>query len=239
MTLQGNLMSRAVARTLVSIFLAAGLLAACSTTDKHGVPPYPETPGTATGTECNPGLAALIGGAIGAIVMEENRTRGAAVGAGFGALACAIINATSRQTSPPSEVEHEYRTGHNGRLPDRPIVSVYDTAYNASGSVRAGQVARVVSNITVVPGANEPVRDMREVLEVFDTANPRQVIIKAEKSVEEAARAGGIQDTFDIRLPERLAEGNYPARTTLYVNDRVVGENRGTLRVLGGAGSAV
>lgn len=235
MTWQGNPVSRAVAGTLVSIFLAAGLLTACSTTDKRDLPPYPDTPGTAKEGECNSGLAALIGGAIGAIVMEENRARGAAVGAGFGALACAIINATSRQTSPPGEVEREYRTGHNGRLPDRPIVAVYDTAYNASGSVRAGQVARVVSNITVVPGANEPVRDMREVLEVFDTANAGQVIIKAEKSVEEAARAGGIQDTFDIRLPERLAEGNYPARTTLYVNNRRVGENRGTLRVLAGS----
>lgn len=220
------------ART-ISAALAALLLAACSTTPTT----EPREPGQIEETECNASLAALIGGAIGAIVMEENRTRGAAVGAGFGALACALINATSRQTQPPAEVEHEYRTSHQGRLPEHPIVSVYDTAYNAGGSVRAGRRARVVSNITVVPGANEPVREMREVLEVFDAARPGEVAIKAEKSVDAATRTGGIQDTFDIRLPEGMAEGGYPARTTLYVNGRLAGENRGTLRVLGSSSS--
>ncbi len=218
----------------ISAALAAWVLAACTTTPTT----EPRDPGQAQETECNASLAALIGGAIGAIVMEENRTRGAAVGAGFGALACALINATARQTKPPAEVEHEYRTSHQGRLPERPIVAVYDTAYNASGSVRAGQAARVVSNITVVPGANEPVREMREVLEVFDAARPGEVAIKAEKTLDAATRTGGIQDTFDIRLPEGMAEGSYPARTSLYVNGRLAGENRGTLRVLG-AGSRV
>lgn len=216
------------------MILAVVLLAACSsnpTTEPHD-------PGQTKEAECNASLAALIGGAIGAIVMEENRTRGAAVGAGFGALACALINATSRQTKPPAEVEHEYRTSHGGRLPDAPVVAVYDTAYNADGSVRAGQVAHVVSNITVVPGAKEPVREMREVLEVFDPGRPEEVAIKAEKRIDEAARAGGIQDTFEVRLPDGMAEGSYPARTTLYVNGRRAGENRGTLRILG-SGSKV
>ncbi len=231
------LMSRTAATTVSSVFMAAVLLAGCSTAEKRDSSPYPDIPGSAKESECNASLAALIGGAIGAIVMEENRTRGAAVGAGFGALACAIINATTRQTKPPADVEHEYRTSHQGRLPEQPLVSVYDTAYNAQGSVQAGQVAHVVSNITVVPGATEPVREMREVLEIFDSTRPGEVMIKAEKSVDEAARAGGIQDTFNIQLPERMAEGNYPARTTLYVNNRRAGENRGTLRVQGRSGS--
>jgi hypothetical protein len=224
-----------VARNLLPLFMAL-LLGSCATGDKRAEPQYPGVPPpppTEISGECNAGLAALIGGAIGAIVMEENRTRGAAVGAGFGALACAIINATSRQTRPPGEVETEYRRAHDGRLPERPIVAVYDTAYNANGSVRGGQMARVVSSITVVPGAKEPVRGMHEVLEVFEAERPDRVMLRADKSVEEATRGGGLQNSFNIRLPERLAEGNYPARTTLYINDRRVGENRGTLRVLG------
>jgi len=237
MTSQGKLMPRASARAFVIGFTIALVLSACSTTERRDQPPYPDIPGSAQEGECNSSLAALIGGAMGAIVMEENRARGAAVGAGFGVLACAIINATSRQTQPPAEVAREYRTAHDGRLPEHPIVAVYDTAYNASGSVRGGQVARVVSNITVVPSANEPVREMHEVLEVFEATNPDRVMIRAEKRVEEAPRAGGIQNSFNIQLPERLAEGNYQARTTLYVNARRVGENRGTLRVLGGGRS--
>jgi hypothetical protein len=223
-------MSRAVPRSLATgLLLAALLLGGCATEEKRET--FPDSPSEGA---CNSALAALIGGAIGAIVMEENRTRGAAVGAGLGALACAIINATSSQTRSTTEVEHEYRSQHGGRLPDRPTVAVYDTAYNAAGSVRGGQVARVVSNITLVPGASEPVREMREVLEVYETGRADRVMLKAEKSVEEAARAGGIRNSFDIKLPERMAEGNYPARTTLYVNGRRVGENRGTLRVLAG-----
>src|SRR5207247_8218259 len=90
--------------------LAALLLAACATTDKP-LPPPPE-PEAQKEAVCNPALAALIGGAIGAVVAEENRTRGAAVGAGLGTLACAIINATTREMRSPAEVEKEYRAGH-------------------------------------------------------------------------------------------------------------------------------
>jgi len=220
-----------VTRTPVALALAA-VLAGCAATDKSPLPPPPDSPQAQKESVCNQALAALIGGAIGAVILEENRTRGAAVGAGLGSIACAIINATTRELKTPAEVEGEYRTAHQGQLPDRPLVAVYDTAYNASGSVRGGEPAKVVSNITLVPGSREPVRDVREVLEVFEDARTDQPMVKAEKTVERPARGGALQNTFEIRLPERLAAGSYPARTTLYVNGQVAGENRGTVRVL-------
>lgn len=228
-------MPHPAARIVASVLLGALLLNACASAEKPSQPAFPNIPGLENlqAGECNPALAALIGGAIGALVYEENRARGAAVGAGLGALACAIINATSKQTRPPGEVEREYRAGHQGQLPDQPTISVYDTAFNAAGSVRGGQEARVVSSITVVQGAKDPVREVREVLEVFEPARTERVMLRAEKSVEEGARVGGIQNTFTVRLPQGMAAGNYPARTTLYVNGKPVGENRGTLRVLG------
>jgi hypothetical protein len=195
-------------------------------------PPEPSPPSQAN--RCNPALAAAIGGIIGGMIADESRARGAVLGAGIATAACALINATTRQVTPSADVEQAYRASHGGRLPDRPTVTAYDTTYNAAGGVSAGQEARVVSTITLVRGASEPVRDAVEVLEVFEAERPDRVMLKAEKSLGDTAAAGGIQNVFTLRLPEGLAAGSYPARTTLFVNNQRVGENRGTLRVLAG-----
>jgi hypothetical protein len=219
---------------LICAIAAAALLAGCSTPGRNDLPPPPETPlpEEARTGDCDRGLAALIGGAIGAAIYDENRARGAVVGAGLGALACSIINAASRQTRSTAEVEREYRAAHQGRLPEQPTLSVYDTAYNAAGGVRVGQEARVVSTMTLVAGTREPVQELSEVLEVFDPARPGAPVIRVDKRMDEA-KSGSIQNTFSIRLPPGMAAGDYPARTTLYINRKPVAENRGTLRVLG------
>lgn len=183
--------------------------------------------------ECSPATAALIGAALGAMVADDSRSKGAAIGAGLGALACAIINAQTRQTRPAPEVDGQYKADHQGTLPEQPLVTAYDTAFNPGGGARAGQEARVVSSITLVSGGREPVRDVVEVLEVFELADPSRVLLKAEKRAEPGALSGGIQNSFSIRLPEGLAPGSYSARTVLYVNGKIAGENRGALRVLG------
>ena len=207
------------------------LLGACATQ-----PPPPKFPDVADieklMKECNPATAAAIGGALGAIIADDNRGRGAVIGAGLGAVACAIINAQSRQTSAPSEVDEQYRKGHGGTLPELPVVTAYDTAFNAGGAVRPGQEARVSSNITIVSGAREPVGEVVEVLEVFEANDPSKVLLRAEKKADLGKRSGGLQNSFEIRLPEGLATGSYPARTALTVNGRPAGENRGALRVL-------
>ncbi len=118
-------------------------------------------------------------------------------------------------------------------LPAQPLVTAFDTTFNAGGGVRPGQEARVVSSITVVSGSRESVREVLEVLEVFESDVPERIMLRAEKRSEEGTRSGGIQNTFTIRLPEGLAPGSYPARTTLHVNGRQAGENRGAIRVLG------
>lgn len=185
------------------------------------------------GGECNPATAALIGAALGTLIADDNRSKGAAIGAGLGALACYVINAQSKQTQPPAEVEGQYRADHQGALPEQPLVTVYDTAFNAGGGVTVGQEARVVSGITLVSGAKDPVREVVEVLEVFESGDPAKVLLRAEKKAETGMLTGGIQNSFSIRLPEGLAAGSYPARTKLYVNGKLAGENRGALRVLG------
>jgi hypothetical protein len=58
-------------------------------------------------------------------------------------------------------------------------------------------------------------------------------LLRAEKKAEAGMLTGGIQNSFSIRLPAGLAAGSYPARTALFVNGKLAGENRGALRVLG------
>lgn len=220
-----------------SVALAAAsvlLLQACATQQPApAMPDLSQLDKMMKGGECNPATAALIGAALGAMIADDNRTKGAAIGAGLGALACYIINAQSKQTRPPAEVEGQYRADHQGTLPEQPLVTAYDTAFNAGGGVKAGQEARVVSSITLVSGSKDPVRDVVEVLEVFESGDPAKVLLRAEKKADPGVTAGGIQNTFTIRLPEGLAAGSYPARTVLYVNGKLAGENRGALRVLG------
>jgi len=182
--------------------------------------------------KCTPSTAALIGAAFGSLINEDDRARGAAIGAGLGALACYIINAQSRQTRAPADVEGQYRAEQRGTLPEAALVTSYDTAFSAGGGVKAGQEARVVSSITVVPGSKEPVREMVEVLEVFESSNSTRVLLRAEKKAEPGMLTGGIQNSFSIRLPAALVPGTYPARTVLFINGKVAGENRGALRVL-------
>jgi hypothetical protein len=183
--------------------------------------------------KCSPASAALIGAALGAMIADDDRAKGAAVGAGLGALACFAINAQSRQTQTPPEVDRQYRADHQGTLPDQPLVSAYDTAFNARGGAVAGREAQVLSSITLVSGSREPVREVVEVLEVFEAGDPGRLLLRAEKKADPAVLSGGIQNRFTVRLPEGLAPGSYPARAVLYVNGKLAGENRGALRVLG------
>lgn len=227
-------MTPIVRKSLVLATASVLFLQACTTQQPApALPDFSQLDKMTKAGECNPATAALIGAALGAMIADENRTRGAAIGAGLGALACYIINAQSKQTRPPAEVEGQYRADHQGTLPEQPLVTAYDTAFNAAGGVKAGQEARVLSSITLVSGSREPVRDVVEVLEVFESGDPAKVLLRAEKKSDPGMLTGGIQNSFSIRLPEGLAAGSYPARTVLYVNGKPAGENRGALRVLG------
>jgi len=223
-------------RTKSLALLAASVLLLQACAAQQATPPLPDlTPldKMMKSGECSPATAALIGAALGAMIADDSRSKGAAIGAGLGALACYIINTQTRQTRTAAEVDGQYRAEHQGSLPEQPLVTAYDTAFNPGGGARAGQEARVVSSVTLVSGARETVRDVVEVLEVFESSDPSKVLLKAEKRAEPGILTGGIQNSFTIRLPEGLAAGSYSARTVLYVNGKVVGENRGALRVLG------
>jgi crotonobetainyl-CoA:carnitine CoA-transferase CaiB-like acyl-CoA transferase len=71
--------------------------------------------------ECSPATAAMIGAALGALIADDRRGKGAAIGAGLGALACYIINTQSRQTEAGADVDGRYRADNQGALPAQPL----------------------------------------------------------------------------------------------------------------------
>jgi len=211
--------------------LAAGLLAgACATGGGYPGSPFPVS---ASGEQqCNPALAAALGGALGALIYEDNRTKGALIGAGLGALACAIINASSKPTQPPEQVQADYRAAHQGSLPEQVAVTGYQTVYGPEAGYGAGSEVRIVSDITVVGGSGEPVRELKEVVEILNPGDRREVLLRAEKLADVAQAGGGVQNTFQIRLPGTMKPGTYPVRNSLYVNGKLLEENLGTLRIV-------
>ena len=220
---------RTAAKILLAVFAPALFAGGCATNGGASASPFPTS---ASGEQqCNPALAAALGGALGALIYEDNRAKGALVGAGLGALACAIINASSKPTQPPAQVQADYRSAHQGSLPDGPAVTGYETVYGPDAGYAAGGEVRFVSDIGIVGGTREPVRELKEVVEILNPQDRREVLLRAEKLADIPGAGGGIQNTFQIRLPGNMKPGTYPVRNSLYVNGRLLEENRGTLRI--------
>jgi len=220
---------RTTARILCAALAAALLAGGCATNGGTSASPFPAS--SSGEQQCNPALAAALGGALGALIYEDNRAKGALVGAGLGALACAIINASSKPTQPPAQVEANYRSAHQGSLPDRPAVAGYETVYGPDAGYAPGGEVRIVSDISIVGGNRESVRELKEVVEILNPQDRREVLLRAEKLSDIPAAGGGVQNTFRIRLPGNMNPGAYPVRNSLYVNGRLLEENRGNLRI--------
>jgi YMGG-like Gly-zipper len=184
--------------------------------------------GDAASAACNPGYGALIGGALGAAIGDNDRTKGALIGAGVGALACMVINSYSAQTKTAQQAEDEYKSQNKGKLPTaEPVVQNYDVNIANGGQVRAGEKVQVVSNMTVVQGA-QPVNEVKEVLTLAGPTGTKT----AEKKANERPGSGGYQNTFNLSFPADVSPGEYPITTQLYVNGKQVGERRQQLQIV-------
>ncbi len=183
---------------------------------------------------CNLIAGTLIGGVAGALLDRNKRARGAAIGAAAGAVACVAVNAVSRQTRTAQQVEDDYRRGHRGQLPpNEPVVQAYDVTVNPDAGVQSGEKLQVVSNMTVVRGARQPVNEVKEVLTL---TGPDGKSRTAEKKASERAGSGAYENAFSLTLPKGVAPGAYPVNTQLYVNGKPMAERKQELRVVAQAG---
>lgn len=177
------------------------------------------TKGSAGGDDpCNPVVGAVVGGAVGALIGgDKHRARGAAIGAGVGALACVAMNYNSRQTRSADQVGDDYRR-RNGELPPAPVVTAY-AVQSARNSARAGEEVTVTSNIEVVPGRSEPLKELREEFVIVDPKGVERSKL-AKTPAPAGSRGGAYVSTLQFTFPQGVPPGPYQVQSRLYVNGK-------------------
>jgi hypothetical protein len=165
---------------------------------------------------CNPIVGAVVGGAVGALIGgDRRRTQGTLVGAGLGALACIGYNYNARQTKSAEQVGAEYRQRNNA-LPPVPTVTAYRTE-SSPAQARGGDDITVTSNIELVPGAREPLKELREEFAIVDpNGNERSRIAKTP--VPAGTQGGAFVSTLQFTFPKGIPPGPYQVQSRLYVN---------------------
>lgn len=166
---------------------------------------------------CNPVVGAVIGGVAGAVIGgDRHRTKGALLGAGLGALACVAYNYQASQTKTAQQIGDEYRKANNNQLPPAPVVTAYRTE-TTRPTAKGGDEVTVRSNIEVVPGAKEPLRELREEFVVVDPKGVERSKI-AKTPAPAGAGGGAYVSTLQFTFPQGVPPGEYKVQSRLYVN---------------------
>lgn len=195
---------------LVVAALSAAVLAGCASAPKGGV---------SSDDPCNPVVGAVVGGALGAILGgDKHRVQGTAVGAGLGALACVGYNYRAQQTKSAEQVSAEYRQKNNNALPATPTVTAYRTE-TRNASARGGDEVTVTSNIELVPGAKEPLKELREEFSIVDPNGTERSKI-AKTPVAAGATGGAFVSTLQFQFPKGVPAGAYQVQSRLFVNGK-------------------
>lgn len=194
----------------------------------------PGAQGAARDDPCNPVVGAVVGGAIGALVGgEKRRTGGALVGAGLGALACVGYNYRTQQTRSAGEVGDEYRRANNNQLPPAPVVTAYRTE-TKTAQARGGDEITVVSSIEVVPGAAQPLKELREEFAIVDPeGNERSKITKIPAPA--GSTGGAFVSTLRFTFPKGVPAGAYQVQSRLFVNGQAARTGSVKIQVASGA----
>lgn len=172
-------------------------------------------------------VGALVGG-----LLDNDKARGAAVGAGIAALACIAWNYDSRQTKTAEQTQGEYRTTHRGSLPSKSEVMRYETRFDPNNVVQPGNSITLASNIEVVQGTSDISKPLIE--EEMIIVRPDGKEMKTRKKANEGLGAGGYQTSFGVKMPTGVPQGEYPVRTALYLNGEKVSGRNMTMRVADG-----
>ena len=182
--------------------------------------------------ECNAALAGVAGAIVGGLLAGgKNRVRGAAAGAAIGAFACFAINANSRQTKTASQVETDYNALRGG-LPTSPSVVAYNTSIAPGQVIRAGADVSVTSNIEVVSGQRDPVKDVKEEIVLIDPKG--EEFKRGTKAVGENGTpgSGAYQNTFAFKMPTSAPQGIYTVKTQVYLNGSVAKQSESRIQLV-------
>lgn len=178
---------------------------------------------------CNTLLLGGVGALAGALLAKgNNRVRGAALGAGAGALACMAWNYHTKQTKTAEQVQRDYRTAH-GSLPRESRITTYNVNFAPTSRIAAGDATGLRSTIEVVQGtaAPSPIVEQEMVITKPDGSE-----LRARKRANEGYGAGQFEGNFDVRMPRGVPQGDYPVRTAIYLDGQRVASRDMTLQVV-------
>lgn len=216
--------SRLILRLMLVPLSVALALSGCATTNGTGV-------ANGGGDPCNAWATGAIGAVVGGLLARNSSHAAVAAlaGAAVGAATCAAINSHARQVRTAQAVEDEYRQRNAGRLPAAPRVLAYNTRVEPATPVPAGEKVQIRSSISVVSGATQPVREVREELVLLDTAGNE--FQRAQKVVSQDGNGGEYENTFNFAFPQGVSQGVYGVETKLYVNGREMSKQQNRLRL--------
>lgn len=184
-------------------------------------------------TGCNnAGAAALVGGVLGALTGGGNNNRRgerAAIGAVVAAVACMVIDASSRQTNSASVALQDYQSRNGGQQPTAPVLEGYRCEAPPSVSKGVNAVIRSTGQLVVPAGLQSRSR----FTENFELSVPGETSpIRKSKPIS-VAGGGGFEQTFSIPISNELPQGIYHYKSSIVDGgNRTLGEQAGQFRVI-------
>ncbi len=177
----------------------------------------------ANDSPCNTGAATAIGALAGALLGKgKGHLVGAAVGAGVGALACTAFNYHARKVRDAKAVEADYLRQRRA-LPATNTLSSYRSALQPSATVKAGSGTTLQSSIVVLNGTQDVTPQLAEKLTLLSPEGKELTTVT--KQASDIKGTGEYLTNFQFSLPKGIENGRYTVRSTLYMNDKPVGQN--------------
>lgn len=214
-------------RSVVSAVVASLFLSACATTQGGA------GSSQASSDPCDPAKTAAVGAMAGALIgaMTGNKrtaATGALAGGLIGALACVAINNSSKQTKTAAAVEQDY-TKTRGRLPPQPQLVSYQSRVDPSGTIRPNTDVTVRTNVEVVRGASEPVREVKEEIILYDTQGKE---FKRATKVLNQGSSGSYETNWNFKLPSGITQGQYTVQTLVSVNGQIMAQRETRMQLV-------
>ncbi|MEY4591877.1 MAG: hypothetical protein RIR18_772 [Pseudomonadota bacterium] len=194
---------------------------------------------TASDGDCNEGIFALGGAIAGALLSggSKDTLKNAAIGATLAGGACMAMNYQTKQTRSAQQVQGDYKIANKGALPEQAKIVRFQSALAPVAKIAPGGQTTLNTDIDVVAGTRDtkpPVIEMEMAM-----TRPDGKVQTSRKVVNDGQGAGGYHSSFALKMPKGVPEGEYPLKTTVYLNGQAAGSQNLSLQIVDGAAGKV
>lgn len=132
------------------------------------------------------------------------------------------VSFKSTSTSSESKVINKYKKAF-GKLPNDPVVTIYNSSLKPGEIVKVGKKVRVVSNLEVIRGIKSKDVVIQEKFSIYDNEDNTKVLKSITKPVNaKNKRSGAFKNEFKFTLPVGMPQGIYPIKSIVIVNNKEV-----------------